>query len=365
MKLDWFAGRLLDWFDRHGRRHLPWQQDIDAYRVWVSEIMLQQTQVSTVIPYYQRFLERFPDAASLAGAELDDVLHHWSGLGYYARGRNLHRAAQRVLAEHAGRLPDDVAALTCLPGIGRSTAGAIAAIAYGVRAPILDGNVKRVLTRFHAVPGYPGDAQPLRALWALADANTPQQRVGDYTQAIMDLGATLCTRSRPDCGACPVQERCVALQQGSVHLYPERKAKRDKPVRAARMFVIRDGAGHCLLQQRPPDGLWGGLWTPPERAVDASVSALCAEFGINLEDVQGQHHGATFRHTFSHFHLDIEPVYVTLRGRAGGIAERADVCWYHPSASGQPRLGLAAPASKLLATLAPVGAISRSRSRES
>ena len=349
--MDWFARRLLDWFDQHGRRHLPWQQHIDAYRVWVSEIMLQQTQVNTVIPYYQRFLQRFPDVSALAAADLDDVLHHWSGLGYYARGRNLHRAAQQVVADHARRLPDDVAALARLPGIGRSTAGAIAAIAYGVRSPILDGNVKRVLTRFHAVAGYPGDAQPLNALWSLAEQHTPQQRVGDYTQAIMDLGATLCTRSRPNCGACPMRDRCAALQQDAVLRFPERKARRDKPLRAARMFLITDAAGHCLLQQRPQAGLWGGLWTPPERAADATAAAVCGEFRIDLDDLQGERFGALFRHTFTHFHLDIEPVYLTLRATAGGIAERPDLCWYHPTAAGQPLLGLSAPAAKLLASL--------------
>jgi A/G-specific adenine glycosylase len=352
--LDWFAAKLLAWFDRHGRKDLPWQQDLDAYRVWVSEIMLQQTQVTTVIPYYQRFITRFPNVAVLAEAELDDVLHHWSGLGYYARGRNLHRAARQVVAAHNGCLPNEVDTLAGLPGIGRSTAGAIVAIAYGVRAPILDGNVKRVLARFHAVRGYPGDAGPLRTLWNLADQHTPDQRVGEYTQAIMDLGATLCTRARPRCGDCPVSERCAALQDAAVAALPERKPKRDKPVRASRMFLITDATGHCLLQQRPQTGLWGGLWTPPERSAQASVADLCAEFGIRFEDVTAEHRGSAFRHTFSHFHLDIEPVYVTLGASLAAVTDRPNVCWYHPNATGRPPLGLSAPAAKLLASLSPV-----------
>jgi A/G-specific adenine glycosylase len=346
-----FAERLLNWFDRHGRTDLPWQGDLDAYRVWVSEIMLQQTQVTTVIPYFERFLTRFPDLPALAAANLDDVLHHWSGLGYYARGRNLHKAARQVLAEHDGRLPADVQALARLPGIGRSTAGAIAAIAYGIRAPILDGNVKRVLARYHAVAGYPGDAGPQRTLWQLADQHTPRERVGDYTQAIMDLGATLCTRSRPRCGECPVRDDCGALRQEAVADFPQRKGRRVKPVRATRLFLLMDGAGRCLLEQRPERGVWGGLWTPPERAPEADAAAVCHEFGIAADAIAAARSGTTFRHTFTHFHLDIEPVFVTLRGVAPIVAERSGLCWYHPGAATGRALGLSAPAAKLLACL--------------
>jgi A/G-specific adenine glycosylase len=349
--VDPFARRLLRWFDRHGRTDLPWQKDLDAYRVWVSEIMLQQTQVSTVIPYYRRFLARFPDLPALAHADLDDVLHHWSGLGYYARGRNLHKAARQVLAEHGGRLPADVEALAGLPGIGRSTAGAIAAIAYGIRAPILDGNVKRVLARYHSVAGYPGDAEPLRALWSLADEHTPHQRVADYTQAIMDLGATLCTRSRPRCADCPVSEGCSALRQNTVGDFPQRKDRRDKPVRAARLFLLVDGTGRCLLEQRPERGVWGGLWTPPERPSSTDAASLCSEFGIAADQIADERSGASFRHTFTHFHLDIEPVFVTLRGAAHAVAERAGLCWYHAGDAAGRALGLSAPAARLLASL--------------
>ena len=278
--MDWFAERLLTWFHGHGRRDLPWQRNINAYRVWVSEIMLQQTQVKTVIPYYERFMARFPTVHDLAGAELDDVLHHWTGLGYYARGRNLHGAARVIVDDHGGELPPSVEELAALPGIGRSTAGAIAAIAGGVRAPILDGNVKRVLARFHAVSGYPGEAAVAKTLWGLADEHTPDRRVADYTQAIMDLGATLCTRSRPGCSNCPVAERCQALAADQIDRYPGRKPKKEKPVRAARMFIVHDGEGACLLERRPDEGIWGGLWTPPERSSDTTAEGFLGEFGL-------------------------------------------------------------------------------------
>ncbi len=347
--MDWFATRLLSWYDRHGRKHLPWQQDINAYRIWISEIMLQQTQVSTVIPYFEKFMVRFPTVADLAAAELDEVLHHWTGLGYYARGRNLHKAAQQVVSAHAGEMPTDVEALESLPGIGRSTAGAIAAISAGVRAPILDGNVKRVLARFHAVAGYPGESAVARTLWAHADEHTPEDRVADYTQAIMDLGATLCTRSNPACGTCPVAERCAALAADAVDRYPGRKPKKEKPVRRARIFVAHDGRGACLVEQRPADGIWGGLWTPPERAADTSAEGFIREFGLQAAQSTPAHSAPAFRHTFTHFHLEIEPVYIEVAAAELAIRERDDVRWYAPG-SNEP-LGLSAPAVKLIASL--------------
>jgi A/G-specific adenine glycosylase len=289
---------------------------------------------------------------------LDEVLHHWTGLGYYARGRNLHQAARAVVERHDGRFPEDVESLARLPGIGRSTAGAIAAIGFGRRAAILDGNVKRVLARFHAVSGYPGDSGPLKTLWGYADEHTPDRRVAEYTQAIMDVGATLCTRSRPRCSDCPVRQRCTALAQHAVAQFPGRRAQRDKPVRAARMFVVTDPDGLCLLEQRPPQGLWGGLWTPPERPANTTASALCGEFQIPEADVETRRLGPGFRHTFTHFHLDIEPVYLTLSRHVASVADGANVCWYATGADGnRPPLGLAAPAVRLLAS---VGAIARS-----
>jgi len=346
---DWFATRLLDWFDRHGRTDLPWQQHIDPYRVWVSEIMLQQTQVTTVIPYFERFMARFPTVADLAAAGIDEVLHHWTGLGYYARGRNLHEAARRVVAGFGGEFPTSVEVLITLPGIGRSTAGAIAAIAGGVRAPILDGNVKRVLARFHAVDGYPGETAVARRLWSLADEHTPAARVADYTQAIMDLGATVCVRSRPRCGDCPLAPHCAALREASVTRYPGRRQKKDKPIRHARLFVLHDGRGSCLLEKRPPTGIWGGLWTPPERPSDTSAEGFLREMGVH--DIQRMRidHAESFRHTFTHFHLDIEPVFIEVDAPPLLLRDRDDVRWYTPGRN--EALGLSAPAVKLLRAL--------------
>jgi A/G-specific adenine glycosylase len=355
--MDWFARQLLAWFDDHGRKDLPWQRDIDAYRVWVAEIMLQQTQVATVIPYYERFMTRFPDVATLADAELDDVLHHWTGLGYYARARNLHRTARIVVEAHGGRFPADPAAIAALPGIGRSTAGAIAAIAFHIRAPILDGNVKRVLARFHAVEGHPGETRVAATLWAHAEAHTPERRVADYTQAIMDLGATLCTRARPHCSRCPMIERCAAHDAGAVSRYPAPRPRRTQPVRAVRMYLLVDGAGRCLLEQRPAEGIWGGLWTPPERAPTSTHHEVCREFGLDPDTVEAVRHDAPFRHTFTHFHLDIEPVHVRLGGVQAEAAERPGLCWYALEA---PRaIGLSAPAAKLLRSLATTSTTAR------
>ena len=347
--MDWFATRLLHWFDQHGRKHLPWQQDINAYRVWISEIMLQQTQVTTVIPYFEKFMSRFPTVRDLAEAELDEVLHHWTGLGYYARGRNLHKAARQVVLEHGGEMPTDPELLESLPGIGRSTAGAIAAIAGNIRASILDGNVKRVLARFHAVAGYPGQTTVAKELWAHADSHTPTERVADYTQAIMDLGATLCTRTKPQCASCPVAEQCKALASGEIELYPGRKPKKEKPVRRARLFVVHDGNGTCLVEQRPADGIWGGLWTPPERSADTEPEGIVREFGLTGSERSPAHIAPVFRHTFTHFHLDIEPVYIEVSEQISQVRERDDVRWYGPGSN--EALGLSAPAVKLIASL--------------
>ncbi len=347
--MEWFASRLLRWFDEHGRKDLPWQRDIDAYRVWVSEIMLQQTQVTTVIPYFERFMARFPTVVDLAAADIDEVLHLWSGLGYYARARNLHRAAQRVAEELNGQFPATPEALEALPGIGRSTAAAIAAIACGKRAAILDGNVKRVLARFHAVPGHPGQTQTLKALWAHAEAHTPEDRIAHYTQAIMDLGATVCTRVRPACTRCPLAGRCEARSRDATASFPERRPAKAKPERAARLFLIVDSAGACLLEQRPVDGLWGGLWTPPERPVDTQAVSVCEEFSINETQIAAFHQAPPFRHTFTHFHLDIHPVYVRLDPGSPRAMDRPGVLWFAPATP--QAVGLSAPAAKLLASL--------------
>ena len=342
-----FAGRVLTWFDQHGRKDLPWQYDTSPYRVWVSEIMLQQTQVRTVIPYFGRFMQRFPDVQALAAAPIDEVLHLWTGLGYYARARNLHRAAQEVCSEHAGNFPRDLEGLQSLPGIGRSTAGAILAIAFAQRASILDGNVKRVLARFHAVAGWPGHTAVHRQLWDFAEQHTPQQRVADYTQAMMDLGATLCTRSRPRCAECPLQASCSAHAQGLEGEFPGKKPRKVLPVRSTVFLILRDRQGHVLLQQRPASGIWGGLWCFPELDSVEAAAPWC-------RDRLGREPSATlpgppFRHTFSHYHLDIQPLHVQLALQPEAVMEASDQLWYNVK---KPlEIGLAAPVARLLASL--------------
>lgn len=347
-----FAARVLAWFDLHGRKNLPWQKNPSPYRVWVSEIMLQQTQVATVLDYYQRFMARFPDIHALAAAPIDDVLHLWTGLGYYARARNLHRAAQCIVADHGGNFPQTVDALASLPGIGRSTAGAIVALAHNQRATILDGNVKRVLARFHAVGGSKDSATVLKILWQHADTATPTLRVRDYTQAMMDLGATLCTRRKPHCNCCPLANNCLAYVQGNPQNYPERKIAKKQPVRSTIMLLLRDAQGRVLLERRPPAGLWGGLWTFPQCDNDSGVENVLATQNLR------EHARAllpAFRHTFTHFHLDITPLLVDVRhdrhDRRGNVVREPDATvWVAPAMPGT--LGLAAPVVKLLKTLA-------------
>ncbi|MBD3609161.1 MAG: A/G-specific adenine glycosylase, partial [Gammaproteobacteria bacterium] len=265
-----FAERLLVWFDQHGRKELPWKSS-DPYRVWISEIMLQQTQVTTVIPYFERFITRFPDIATLAMAKQDEVLHLWTGLGYYARARNLHKAAQIIQQQYQGRFPEDFDQVIALPGIGRSTAGAILAQAMEQRHAILDGNVKRLLSRLYVIEGWPGEKQTENKLWQLAEELTPRQRIADYTQAVMDIGATLCKRSKPDCDHCPFHNHCQARRQGRQAELPHRKPKKDKPVKRCHMLILQDAQGHVLLQQRPPSGIWGGLWSLPECPEDIDI----------------------------------------------------------------------------------------------
>jgi A/G-specific adenine glycosylase len=338
-----FSARVLQWFDEHGRKDLPWQRDINPYRVWVSEIMLQQTQVQTVIPYYERFMRSFPDVQQLADADIDAVLQRWSGLGYYARARNLHQAAQMIRDAHAGVFPrafDDVVAL---PGIGRSTAGAILAIARDEQHAILDGNVKRVLARHAAIAGWPGKADVVDRLWSLSTANTPSERVADYTQAIMDLGATLCTRSRPRCDECPVAADCAARLAGEVDLYPGRKPKKVKPLRQTIMIMaVSDGS--VYLERRPPAGIWGGLWSLPEVE---NVDDWCAQMLDARPDAKENR--AILRHSFSHYDLDIRPVVVRVASASRRVADSPDATW-HPLHD-EPPGGMAAPVQQLINTL--------------
>ncbi len=342
-----FTAKLLRWYRQHGRHDLPWQKDADPYRVWISEIMLQQTQVQTVIPYYERFMDRFPDILSLADAPVDDVLHLWTGLGYYARARNLHKAAQVVRDEHDGCFPEDRVTLESLPGIGRSTAAAILALSRNQPHAILDGNVKRVLSRYHAVPGWPGKKVVENRLWELAQSHTPERDAGAYTQAIMDLGATVCTRTRPACKCCPVADGCEALRLGRQADFPGRKPRKDKPVRRTCFAILEDRDGRILLQKRPPAGIWGGLWSFPECSPETDVVAWIKQaFGSTVCDLRRE---AGLRHTFSHFHLDITPVRVVLAGSAEGVREQGDLRWIHPAE--ELTLGTAAPVKKLIESL--------------
>ena len=302
-----FAEHLLAWFDIHGRKDLPWQQDKSPYRVWISEIMLQQTQVSTVIPYYHAFMARFPNVESLAAAPIDHVLQHWAGLGYYARARNLHKAAQQI--NSLGHFPDTLPQLVALPGIGQSTAGAILSLAFASSQPILDGNVKRVLTRFFAIDGWPSLRAVEVALWDLSTQITPKARCGDYTQAIMDLGATLCTRSKPRCGDCPMQSHCQAFLTQTVANYPQRKTPKITPVKQIIFLIAQNLAGECWLEQRPMKGIWGGLWSLPEVDRIEEVEMWCNAHELKLNDQQTL---AVQRHTFSHYHLDYTPLLLTV-----------------------------------------------------
>ena len=347
MTPDEFGRRVLDWFATHGRKRLPWKENPTPYRVWVSEIMLQQTQVATVIFYYERFMARFPDLAALADAELDEVLRLWAGLGYYARARHLHEAARIVRDRHGGELPLDSALLQALPGIGRSTAGAILALAAGQRQPILDGNVKRLLARFAAVEGWPGQSRVLAALWELAECYTPTERVADYTQAMMDLGAMICTPRQPRCDRCPLADGCAAHDQGRESDYPAPKPRREWPVRTTRMLLLRGAEGEVLLERRPPVGIWGGLWSFPECPLAADITDWCRE-RLGLEVTVGTPWNVR-RHSFSHFHLDITPVPATVTGAVGTVMEGERFVWYNTRHLGDR--GVAAPVRRLLAAL--------------
>jgi len=343
-----FARRVLAWFDQHGRKDLPWQRDPSPYRVWVSETMLQQTQVATVIPYFERFMARFPRLTDLALAEADDVLLHWSGLGYYARARNLHRAARLILDRHGGDFPPTLDEVQALPGIGRSTAGAILSLARGQRHPILDGNVRRVLTRYRAIPGWPGQAAVLARLWGLAEALTPVDRPGDYNQAMMDLGATRCTRANPRCEACPLMADCLAHGEGKAAAYPHPQPRRPLPRREALFLILHNPEGEVLLERRPPTGIWGGLWSLPqcevgENPVDWCRARLCV--AAELVEILPRR-----RHTFSHFELVIQPLRLRLAGAPTLVAEGDGLIWH--CLEGPLRVGLPAPVERLIRDLA-------------
>jgi len=345
-----FAPRLIAWQKAHGRHDLPWQRTHDAYRVWLSEIMLQQTQVSSVIAYYQRFLTRFPDVHSLAAAPLDDVMALWSGLGYYSRARNLHRCAQQVVAQYGGAFPADPAALCELPGIGRSTAAAIAAFAFGVRSPILDGNVKRVLARAYGVEGFPGEKRIENAMWALAqsllpaagtDAAATHAAMSAYTQGLMDLGATVCARGQPACARCPFESDCVAHSSGRERVLPQARPRKAVPTRRTSMLILRH-RDRVLLERRPPSGIWGGLWSLPQAPDDASLAVSAQRFGAFEPFVKLG--GMT--HVFTHFKLDIEPCLAELNAAAMQVADSDDYAWV--ALQDLEAYGLPAPVRRLL-----------------
>ncbi len=336
-----FARQLLHWYQREGRKDLPWQQNRTPYRVWVSEIMLQQTQVATVIPYFERFVRSFPDVRALAQAELDRVLEHWAGLGYYSRARNLHMAAKQVCDDFDGEFPADSEQLQSLPGIGRSTAGAILAQAFNQRGVILDGNVKRVLTRYHGIRDRPGSSKVQKQLWGLTDQHTPDRRHADYTQAIMDLGATLCRR-KPDCERCPVSDGCTALAEGLTDQIPARKARKPLPVREINMLVLRNRAGEILLERRPPTGIWGGLWSLPECQPDQLEEHLAQLDGeVSIKEI-----GAIREHQFTHFRLRYQPVEIRWLENHQQVLDSDQSIWYNTRS--ELNLGLPAPVKKLL-----------------
>ena len=356
-----FAKRILRWFDVHGRKNLPWQQDIDAYRVWISEIMLQQTQVATVIPYFERFINQFPTVHELANADIDEVLHLWTGLGYYARARNLYKTAQHVSSELKGEFPSTVEELSTLPGIGRSTAAAIISIAFQIPETILDGNVKRVLTRYQCIEGWPSSTATQNTLWELAETLTPSSRSRDYTQAMMDLGATLCTRSKPACSLCPINADCQANSSNSQTEFPHKKPKKTLPKKSTHMLIVVNDEGAVYLEQRPTTGIWGGLYSfpecsPPSDELATELTNIVNNAPLTLRQAITPSGNVTeieqwtpFKHTFSHYHLMITPVIIRLSHSPLTVAEGDQHTWFNPSAPS--KLGLAAPVKKLLSKL--------------
>lgn len=339
-----FQKLILQWFDHHGRKHLPWQQNKTPYRVWISEIMLQQTQVNTVIPYYEQFMQRFPDITALAHAHEDEVLHAWAGLGYYSRARNLHRAAKIVVNEFNNKFPDNIEALQSLPGIGRSTAGALLSIAFNQPAAILDGNVKRVLARFHGITAPLNEKIIENKLWEIAEHYLPKQKIADYSQAMMDLGATLCNRGKPQCAQCPLSQHCLAHQQKITELIPQKKSVRKLPIRSA-TFLILEKNGCVLLHKRPSSGIWGGLWCFPEiegKPEINSIRTYCKEnFKIDICDQQPL---KSFKHTFSHYQLNLHPILITVKHGSRKMHDKSmevtPQIWYNlhtPGSVGLPK----------------------------
>lgn len=340
-----FSEHVLVWFSEKGRTTLPWQHQKTPYSVWVSEVMLQQTQVATVIPYYQRFMESFPTITDLANAEEDLVLHHWTGLGYYARARNLHKAAKIIRDDYKGNFPTKIDEVIALPGIGRSTAGAILSLSLHQHHPILDGNVKRVLARYFMVPGYPGLSAFEKQLWQLSETHTPEVGVASYNQAMMDLGSLVCTRNKPLCTICPLQENCQAFFHEKQADFPGKKPKKEKPVKKT-IMVMFTNIEAVLMYKRPPTGIWGGLWGFYEIANKEELNELVDSLGLVISS---QTSLPSFRHTFSHFHLDISPLMIKIDSKGTIINDNSQQLWYHLGKG--ENVGLAASSKTLLAQL--------------
>jgi A/G-specific adenine glycosylase len=342
-----FSEHLLAWYDVHGRKDLPWQQNPTPYEVWLSEIMLQQTQVSTVIPYYQRFTEQFPTVSDLANADVDNVLSLWTGLGYYARARNLHKAAKYIVENHDAKLPDNLEQLMALPGIGRSTAGAIMTLGFHQNYPILDGNVKRVLTRFFAIEGWPSKKEIENRLWLEAERLLPDKRIANYIQAQMDLGATLCTRSKPRCNDCPLKMDCRAYAQGNPTKFPTPKPKKATPIKYTNWIIVLNDKNEVLLTKRPATGIWGGLWTFPE-VIDATTIRDYCSTNLSLS-VDAISELTPFQHVFSHFKLNIQPFVISTKHISNAVNENNTVNWY--KIDDALTLGLPAPVKTVLTSL--------------
>ncbi len=351
-----FSTRLLKWHADHGRRNLPWQATKHPYKIWLAEIMLQQTSVATVIPYYLNFIASFPTIKHLADADQDAVMAIWAGLGYYARARNLHKAAKMIATEYQGIFPISYDDIVALPGIGRSTAGAILAFSQGKCYPILDGNVKRVLARIYKIDGHPSTKASENALWEIATALTPKRHVADYTQAIMDFGATLCTRHKPRCQDCPYRNHCLAYQDKEIDHYPAPRAKKTRPTREVYMLILRDMNNKILIQRRPPTGIWGGLWSLPELP-DKTAEYSQTEQDSHCRELYGlsvlsQKPLAKVKHGFTHFDLNITPIDCVTRRESEQIQDAGDLKWYTPS--NHKRTGFPTAVAKILSTLTPI-----------
>lgn len=341
-----FSQSILNWYHEFGRKHLPWQENKTPYRVWISEIMLQQTQVATVIPYYQKFMESFPTIPALAKAEEDEVLHHWTGLGYYARARNLHKTAKLITEKYQGEFPEDIEDVIALPGIGRSTAGAILSLSRKKHHAILDGNVKRVLARCYLVEGHNGQSKYEKSLWPIADVLTPKKGVELYNQAMMDIGATICTRSSPKCENCPIQSSCIAYATNEQANYPQKKPKKVTPEKSTFIIIPKLG-NQVLMEKRPPAGIWGGLWCFYETSDLKNIEQLLET--LHLKELTREAL-PSFRHTFSHFHLDITPIIVDVEQQeAKEVSDQKSEQWYDLHQNVE--VGLAASTKKLIKLL--------------